>query len=135
MLSRKLYVRTLGAYETVEYPFGPTVTISIASLDSQLVKTERSYFNGDVENQMTYYKEKDSLVLNPGDKIKVDGEADYRTIKSSPGKASSKDFKLGSDGANSIYGSFGITRYNGTTFGEGLSIQAEIENGSVTKLI
>lgn len=133
--SRQLYARTLGAYETVEYPFDPNVTISIASLDSQLVKTERSYFNGDVRKSNDLLQRKGFFSLNPGDKIKVDGEADYRTIKSSPGKASSKDFRLGSDGANAIYGSFGITRYNGTTFGEGLSIQAEIENGSVTKLI
>ena len=133
--SRTLYARTLGAYESVLHTFNPSATISIASLDSQLVKIDRSYFKGDIRKSNDLVQRKGFFGLNPGDKIKVDGESTYRTIKSTPGKVDTKDYRSNSDAANSIYGSFGITRYNETTFGEGLSVESEIDNGSVSKLI
>ena len=132
--NRATYAKTLGASASSTHFFGsPLITIS--STETQLVKTDRSYFKNDVKKSNDLLQRKGFFRLSPGDKIKVDGESSYRTIRSTPDKVSSKDFRVNHDGANSIYGSFGITRYNGKTLGEGLSIKAEIENGSVSKLI
>ena len=132
--SRTTFAKTLGASTSATFDFTGT-TISIASSSSQLTKVDRSYFKNDVKKSNDLLQRKGFFRLSPGDKIKVDGESDYRTIRSTPEFVSSKDFRSDSDGANSIYGSFGITRYNGKTLGEGLSVEAEIDNGSVSKLI
>ena len=131
--SRTTYARTLGAYESATFSFGSS-TLQLTSLSSELSRIERSYFANDVKKSSDLVQRKGFFSLNPGDKVKIDGEASYRTINSVPSKVSSKDFRSGSDGGSAIYGSFGVTRYNDRTFGEGLSVEAEIENGSVTKL-
>ena len=72
--------------------------------------------------------------LSNGDKIRVDGEEKFRNIKILPGVTTSKDGRDGEQLTDDIFGSVSIENYNGVTRGEGLSVIANIENGSVTSL-
>ena len=72
--------------------------------------------------------------LSNGDKIRVDGEDKFRNIKILPGVTTSKDGRDGEQLTDDIFGSVSVENYNGITRGEGLSVIANIENGSVTSL-
>ena len=72
--------------------------------------------------------------LSNGDKIRVEGEEGFRSIKRLPTEATSKDGRDGEQLTDDIFGSVSVESYTGTTRGEGLSVVATIENGSVTKL-
>ena len=68
------------------------------------------------------------------DKIRIEGEEGFRAIKKLPGNTTSKEQRSGEPVSTSHFGQVEVERYNGTTRGEGLSVVATIENGSVTKL-
>ena len=72
--------------------------------------------------------------LSNGDKIRVEGEEGFRSIKKLPTEATSKDGRPNEQTSDDIFGSVSVESYTGTTRGEGLSVVATIENGSVTKL-
>ena len=74
------------------------------------------------------------VYLSNGDKIRVDGEEGFRNIKQLPDEATSKDGRDGEQTTDDIFGTVSIERYTGVSRGEGLSVVATIENGSVTKL-
>ena len=73
--------------------------------------------------------------LKEGDKIKIDGESDFREITSIPDTVFSKDFRPGTIVHNEIYAKVSATNYNGFTKGIGLGIVAELSNGSVSNLV
>ena len=68
------------------------------------------------------------------DLIKVDGEEEFRRIKELPSVLTSSEQRTGEYVSGSYYGQVNVESYNGTTRGEGLSIVAFIENGSVVRL-
>ena len=73
--------------------------------------------------------------LSNGDKIRVDGEDDFRSIKLLPIETTSKDGRPGEQLTDDIYGSVSIESYTGVTRGEGLSVVALMEkdeNGNLT---
>ena len=72
--------------------------------------------------------------LSNGDKISVEGEEGFRSIKKLPTEAISKDGRTGEQLTDDIFGTVSIETYTGITRGEGLSVVATIENGSITKL-
>ena len=72
--------------------------------------------------------------LSNGDKIRVEGEDKFRSIKILPGQLTSKDGRDGEQLSDDIFGSVSVENYNGITRGEGLSIIANVENGVVTSL-
>ena len=72
--------------------------------------------------------------LSNGDKIRVEGEDKFRSIKILPGQLTSKDGRAGEQLTDDIFGSVSVEAYNGVTRGEGLSIIARVENGSVVSL-
>ena len=72
--------------------------------------------------------------LSNGDKVRVEGEDKFRSIKILPGQLTSKDGRDGEQLTDDIFGSVSVESYNGTTRGEGLSIIANVENGSVVSL-
>ena len=73
-------------------------------------------------------------VLSGGDQIRVDGEDGFRKIKNLPGVTTSKDNRDGEQLSDDIFAPVSVESYTGITRGEGLSVIATIENGSVTKL-
>ena len=74
------------------------------------------------------------VYLSNNDKIRVDGEEGFRRIKRLPTEATSKDGRDGEQTSDDIFGTVSIETYTGITRGEGLSVVAIIENGSVTEL-
>jgi hypothetical protein len=72
--------------------------------------------------------------LSNNTKIRVEGEDNFRTIKKLPSTLTSKEQRNQQQVSNSFFASVDIDSYNGITRGEGLSIVAEIENGSVVNL-
>lgn len=72
--------------------------------------------------------------LSNGDNIRVEGEDKFRRIKKLPGIVTSKEQRPQKQVSNSMFGSVEVERYNGITRGEGLSVVAIIENGSVVGL-
>jgi hypothetical protein len=72
--------------------------------------------------------------LSNNSKIKVDGENNFRRIKELPAVLKTSEGRIGNQVSNSYYGFVNVEAYNGVTRGEGLSVVATIENGSVTKL-
>ena len=72
--------------------------------------------------------------LSNNSKIKVDGEKNFRRIKELPSVLRTSEGRVGRQLSNSYYGYVNVEAYNGVTRGEGLSVVATIENGSVTKL-
>ena len=72
--------------------------------------------------------------LRVGDKIQIDGEFDYREVFSIPLFAKTKDYRDGGQVSNSYFSKINVGSYNKDTFGEGLSVVANIENGVVTSL-
>jgi hypothetical protein len=72
--------------------------------------------------------------LLPGDKIQIDGENAYREIKSVPYEAKSKEFRDREPASQSFYAKVDASDYNDIVRGEGLSVTARIQNGSVSGL-
>jgi len=105
-------------YETDE--FGRTILSDNSQIwsGSYLRKTYRNPF----------------LSLSNGDNIRVEGEDKFRRIKTLPSRTTSKEQRLQEQVSNSLFGSVDVERYNGITRGEGLSVVAIIENGSVVRL-
>ena len=66
--------------------------------------------------------------------IKVDGEENFRKIKELPTNLTSKEQRPQEQVSNSYFGQVEVQAYNGITRGEGLSIVAVVENGSVVRL-
>tara|TARA_B100000965_G_scaffold280302_1_gene238119 strand:- start:35402 stop:46807 length:11406 start_codon:yes stop_codon:yes gene_type:complete len=72
--------------------------------------------------------------LANNDKIRIEGEEGFRRIKTLPNEATSKDGRDKETLTDDIYGVVSVETYTGITRGEGLSVVATIENGSVTGL-
>ena len=72
--------------------------------------------------------------LSNGDRIRVEGEEGFRSIKKLPTKATSKDGRPGEQLTDDIFGTVSVESYTGITRGEGLSVIATVENGSITEL-
>ena len=72
--------------------------------------------------------------LSNGDSIRVEGEKGFRSIKRLPTKATSKDGRPGEQLTDDIFGTVSVESYTGITRGEGLSVVATVENGSITEL-
>ena len=132
--SRATYMKTMGATTVSTYTFDPSSTLTLTKNYDFLSRTDKSYFAQDVKRSNDLLQRKGFFRLAPGDKVKIDGESNYRTIRSIPDEVYTRDNRLDGDAGNDIYGSFGISSYNGKTMGEGLSVSAEITNGVVTAL-
>ena len=74
------------------------------------------------------------VYLSNGDNIRVDGETGFRKIKQLPTETTSKDGRPNEQTSDDIFGAVSVETYTGITRGEGLSVVAEIENGSVISL-
>ena len=74
------------------------------------------------------------VYLSNDDKIRVEGEEGFRRVKELPQTATSKDGRPSEQLSDDIFGAVSVETYTGITRGEGLSVVATIENGSVVSL-
>jgi len=72
--------------------------------------------------------------IDIGDRIRVDGEKSYRKILSLPQKVFKTQYNSNSSIANNFFGRLSVTPNEEVGRGEGLSVTASIQNGSVTQL-
>lgn len=83
------------------------------------------------------WENKNSLLANliSGDKILIDGESEYRDILSTPNKAISKTYRNTDLAQSNYYSKVVTSNYEGITRGEGLSVNAIVNQyGEVTSL-
>ena len=132
--SRTTYVQTMGATAVSTFTFAATDSLTLTKNYDYLSRTDKSYFAEDVKRTNDLLQRKGFFRLAPGDQVKIEGESRYRTISSVPNEVYTRDNRLDGDAGNDIYGSFGVSSYNGKTLGEGLSVSAVITNGVVTAL-
>ena len=109
----------------------PTLTLVKDDVGRKLLRADTQAWSGTVIGK-TYKNPFPSL--SGGDKVRVEGEDGFREIKKLPGVTTSKDGRDGEQLSDDIFGAVSVETYTGITRGEGLSIIATIENGSVTEL-
>ena len=64
----------------------------------------------------------------------IEGEEGFRKVKELPQTATSKDGRPSEQLSDDIFGAVSIESYTGITRGEGLSVVATVENGTVVSL-
>ena len=80
-----------------------------------------------------YYRDP-FVSLSDEDYVRIEGESDFRRVKKAPETTTSKEHRNQGYVSGSNFGIAQVEAYNGVTRGEGLSIVAKIENGSVVSL-
>ena len=132
---RDVYFAVAGRYDTV-YTIvgldssGSSITYEVDNDNRTLVRSNETW-------RGTYYRKtyKNPFVsLSSNSLIKVDGEENFRKIKELPTNLTSKEQRPQEQVSNSYFGQVEVQAYNGITRGEGLSIVAVVENGSVVRL-
>ena len=108
-----------------------TLTFKKDDFNRKLLIDDSGLWSGTIIGK-TY--KKPFVSLSNGDQIRVEGEEGFRRIKRLPTEATSKDGRPGEQTSDDIFGTVSIESYTGITRGEGLSVVATIENGSVTAL-
>ena len=113
-------------------------TLTTENVDSEgrvrLTRESQTWRKGDSGRTADVLKRKGFFKISPGDKVKIDGESDFRTIKKVPDSVYAKEYRTNKDVTSDHYGSYTVTPYNGITRGEGLSVVATISNGQVVDL-
>jgi hypothetical protein len=108
-----------------------TLTFKKDEANRKLLKDDNGQWSGTFYGKT--YKAPFVYLAN-NDKIRVEGEEGFRNIKRLPTEATSKDGRSGEATTDDIFGTVSIETYTGITRGEGLSVVATIENGSVISL-
>ena len=108
-----------------------TITLEKDEEGRKLLRSDNQIWAGTILGK-TY---KNPFVsLSNGDKIRVEGEDKFRRIKTLPSVTTSKDGRDGEQLSDDVFGAVSVETYSGITRGEGLSVIATIENGSVVSL-
>jgi len=108
-----------------------SLTLEVDDAGRKILSSEDAYWYGTIFRR---FHKNPFVSLSNGDKIRVEGEDKFRSIKVLPSKTTSKDGRDGEQLSDDIYGSVEVETYSGITRGEGLSIIANVENGVVTSL-
>ena len=110
---------------------GTTLTLRKDEMGRKLLRDENGLWSGTILGK-TY--KSPFLSLSNGDQIRVEGEDKFRKIKKLPTETTSKDNRDGQQLSSDIFAAVSVEPYTGITRGEGLSVIATVEGGSVTKL-
>ena len=137
----------LLSFGVIQSPNGPVFTVNplvnAFSLTTENVGTDgiielsresQTWYKNDVAFTKDALQKKGFFKIAPGDRVRIDGEKNFRTIKKVADKIYSKEYRTDKDVTSNHYGSYTVTPYNDITRGEGLSVVANIQNGSVTSL-
>ena len=108
-----------------------TLTLRKDEMGRKLLRDENGLWSGTILGK-TY--KSPFLSISNGDLIRVEGEDTFRKIKRLPSETTSKDNRNGEQLSDDIFAAVSVEPYNGITRGEGLSVIATIEGGSVTSL-
>ena len=108
-----------------------SLVLEVDDVGRKILSSEDAYWYGTMFRR---FHKNPFVSLSNGDKIRVEGEDKFRSIKVLPSKTTSKDGRSGEQLSDDIYGAVEVESYNGITRGEGLSVIANIENGVVTSL-
>ncbi len=127
---------TFGAYDRhFTFPSndftGANLDYNVDEFGRKVLTDDNGIWSGTVLRR-TYSKQ--FVSLSSGDLIRVEGEDKFRKIKVLPSSVTSKDGRNGRPVSNDVYASVSVETYAGITRGEGLSVIATVENGSVTSL-
>lgn len=120
-----------------KYDTNTSVSISDYSItyerdsDGRIIIESSDYWSG---TSLRKSFKKPFVDLSSNDLIKIDGEDNFRRIKTIPRKVVTKEQRLQQQVSNTMFGYVDIETYNGKAEGEGLSVIAHIENGSVIRL-
>ena len=123
------YTKTITA--TTSDFSGVTLELSKDEFGRKILSDENGIWSGTILRKS--YKNP-FISLSNGDKIRVEGEDKFRSIKEIPSKTISKDGRDGNQLSDDIFGSVKVETYSGITRGEGLSVVANVENGVITSL-
>ena len=132
---RDVYFAVAGRYDSVYTIVG--LDSSGSSITYEVDNDNRSLVRSNETWRGTYLRKtyKNPFVsLSNNSLIRVEGEDSFRRIKELPSKLTSKEQRPQEQVSNSYFGQVEVEAYNGVTRGEGLSIVAFIENGSVVRL-
>ena len=110
---------------------GTTLTLRKDEMGRKLLRDENGLWSGTILGK-TY--KSPFLSLSNGDQIRVEGEDKFRKIKKLPTETTSKDNRDGQQLSSDIFAAVSVEPYTGITRGEGLSVIATVEGGSVTNL-
>ena len=109
-----------------------TLSLNVDDQGRKLLKDDSALWKGTVIGKS--YRNPFVYLAN-GDKIRVEGEEGFRSVKQVPPTATSKDGRNDNPLSNEIYSSVSVETYTGVTRGEGLSIVPIMEkdsNGDLT---
>jgi len=125
-----------GRYSRTFIMLDADITSAVLNLNTddvgrKILSSEDAYWYGTILR--TSHKNP-FVSLSNGDKIRVEGEDKFRSIKVLPSKTTSKDGRNGEQLSDDIFGSVKVETYSGVTRGEGLSVIANVENGVITSL-
>jgi len=133
-LTRDVYFAVAGRYDIntiVSITDGSTIVYERDEDNNLLLRGNDQNWRGTFFRK--FYKNP-FISLSNNSKIRVEGEEGFRTIKELPSVLVSKEQRPGEQVSNNYYGQVEVESYNGITRGEGLSVVAVIENGSVVDL-
>ena len=109
-----------------------TLSLNVDDQGRKLLKDDSALWKGTVIGKS--YRNPFVYLAN-GDKIRVEGEEGFRSVKQVPPTATSKDGRNDNPLSNEIYSAVSVETYTGVTRGEGLSIVPIMEkdsNGDLT---
>ena len=131
--SGKVYFSGLKDFsDEIELDLSFTVTIiKDADGDYQMQRNASRWLYGSKKADEAFYIKKGLANLTQGDRIRISGEDEYRTIKELPQYLTPKTYNKGDDPSQSFFGSVATTNYNGESRGEGLSVTCTISSGKV----
>ena len=104
-----------------------TVTITFNDRD------DRRYLRKNTASWLYHHDKPTIQDLEPGDRIQIDGEDEYRIVKRVPNEVASLAYNPNTQ-LSDVVGIVSVSNYNGISSGEGLDIVANITNGVVTSL-
>ncbi len=115
-----------GAYDLLNLS-NATVTITYNDKD------DRRYLRKNTASWLYHHDKPTVQDLEPGDRIQIDGEDEYRIVKKVPNEIASLAYNPNTQ-LSDVVGIVSVSNYNGVTSGQGLDVVANIINGVVTSL-
>lgn len=127
-------IRISTGTDIVNSPYTSIDLSSLTTSISYVVDSDQNHIlRKDVTSWLYAHDKPNITKLESGDLIKIDGEDEFRRVKSVPNTLKALDYAPNTR-ISSTVGSVSVSNYNGITRGEGLDIKAVITNGVVTSL-
>ena len=115
-----------GAYDLLNLS---NATVAITYND----RDDRRYLRKNTASWLYHHDKPTVQDLEPGDRIQIDGENEYRVVKKVPNEIASLTYNPNTQ-LSDVVGIVSVSNYNGVTSGQGLDVVANITNGVVTSL-